>query len=117
MTSFCSPEELAALTGLFKGAEAAEAFCTKLTEGTLTSGAGSANLADAGLTGRIVGIEEGLNTFFLTVNGALVFVMHAGFAMVSSAMNKLSEAYFLVSKQRQADIQAGTYFVGFFVYV
>eukprot|EP00775_Hariotina_reticulata_P002904 gene2904-3192_t len=82
MASFCSPEELAALTGLFKGAEAAEAFCTKLTEGTLAPGAGVANMADAGLTGRLVGLEEGLNTFFLTIMGALVFIMHAGFAML-----------------------------------
>lgn len=64
---FCSPEEMAALTTMFSGnATLAEAFCTKLDT-----------------SARLSGIEEGTNTFFLTVNGALVFVMHAGFAMVS----------------------------------
>lgn len=66
-TSLCAPEELTALSSLFKGNEtAATALCDKF----------------AGMD-RIKGVEEGLNTFFLTINGALVFVMHAGFAMVS----------------------------------
>lgn len=60
----CDEGELAALTAMFKGnGTAAEAFCNKM--GT-----------------RLGGLEEGVNTFFLTINGALVFIMHAGFAMV-----------------------------------
>jgi hypothetical protein len=67
-TSLCAPEELTALASLFKGNEtAATTLCNKF----------------AGIE-RLTGVEEGLNTFFLTINGALVFVMHAGFAMVSS---------------------------------
>jgi hypothetical protein len=59
-------------TGLFKTQAAAQAFCDKL-----------AIVSTPSLGDRLSGIEEGVNTFFLTVNGALVFVMHAGFAMVS----------------------------------
>lgn len=66
-TSLCAPEELKALASLFKGNEtAATALCDKF----------------AGMD-RLKGVEEGVNTFFLTINGALVFIMHAGFAMVS----------------------------------
>lgn len=66
MASLCDEGELAALTAMFKGNEtAAGAFCDKLTT-------------------RVTGIEEGMNTFFLTIMGALVFIMHAGFAMVRS---------------------------------
>lgn len=65
MAPICDEGELSALTAMFKGNEtAATAFCDKLTT-------------------RVSGIEEGLNTFFLTIMGALVFIMHAGFAMVS----------------------------------
>ena len=38
--------------------------------------------ADGGLTARLDGLTEGVNTFFLTSCGALVFIMHAGFAML-----------------------------------
>lgn len=78
LTSFCDPTELAALSAMFKGnATAAGAFCQKLAilgspDGTSTPG----------LQQRIEGIEEGVNTFFMTVMGSLVFIMHAGFAMV-----------------------------------
>lgn len=66
-TPVCDEDELKALASMFKGNEtAASAFCDKL-------GA------------RVGGIEEGVNTFFLTIMGALVFVMHAGFAMVRAA--------------------------------
>lgn len=71
MATFCSPEELAALGRAFGGEEAATAFCDKL------GGTASGLYQD-----QLDGLREGLNTFFLTVNGALVFVMHAGFAMV-----------------------------------
>lgn len=65
MPAMCDEGELAALASMFKGNEtAATAFCDKLGN-------------------RVTGIEEGLNTFFLTIMGALVFIMHAGFAMVS----------------------------------
>jgi hypothetical protein len=64
-TAICDEGELKALTAMFKNATAASAFCDKMST-------------------RVGGVEEGLNTFFLTINGALVFVMHAGFAMVSS---------------------------------
>lgn len=65
MAPICDEGELSALTAMFAGNEtAATAFCDKLTT-------------------RVTGIEEGLNTFFLTIMGALVFIMHAGFAMVS----------------------------------
>lgn len=65
MTAVCDEGEIAALTAMFKGnSTAATAFCDKLTA-------------------RVTGIEEGVNTFFLTIMGALVFIMHAGFAMVS----------------------------------
>jgi hypothetical protein len=37
---------------------------------------------DNTVTARLDGMTEGINTFFLTSAGALVFVMHAGFAMV-----------------------------------
>jgi tetrahydromethanopterin S-methyltransferase subunit E len=64
-SAICDEGELAALASMFKGNEtAATAFCEKLGK-------------------RVTGIEEGMNTFFLTVMGALVFIMHAGFAMVS----------------------------------
>jgi len=70
-TPICDEGELKALAAMFKGNEtAASAFCDKL--GT-----------------RVGGVEEGLNTFFLTVMGALVFVMHAGFAMVRVDGSKL----------------------------
>jgi hypothetical protein len=63
-TAACDEGELAALTTMFKGnGTAASAFCDKLST-------------------RVGGIEEGVNTMFMTVNGALVFIMHAGFAMV-----------------------------------
>lgn len=66
-TPLCEPDELKALTAMFKGnATAAGAFCDKLST-------------------RVGGIEEGVNTFFMTVMGALVFIMHAGFAMVRMA--------------------------------
>lgn len=70
-TEWCSPEELAALKSLFAshgGDEAALAFCEKISKVG----------AD-----RMDGMQEGVNTFFLTSCGALVFIMHAGFAMVS----------------------------------
>jgi hypothetical protein len=68
MAPFCDEAELAALQVMFKGNEtAATAFCEKLD----------------GMTGRMDGMQEGVNTFFLTSTGALVFIMHAGFAMVS----------------------------------
>ena len=35
-----------------------------------------------GLGARLDGVTEGVNTFFLTSCGALVFIMHAGFAML-----------------------------------
>lgn len=62
-TAICDEGELKALTAMFKNATAASAFCDKMST-------------------RVGGVEEGLNTFFLTINGALVFVMHAGFAML-----------------------------------
>lgn len=66
-TPICDEGELKALASMFKGnTTAATAFCDKLGK-------------------RVTGIEEGLNTFFLTVMGALVFIMHAGFAMVSNS--------------------------------
>uniref|UniRef100_A0A383WE90 Ammonium transporter AmtB-like domain-containing protein n=1 Tax=Tetradesmus obliquus TaxID=3088 RepID=A0A383WE90_TETOB len=71
LESFCTGDELKALAGLFKTQAAAQAFCDKLT------------IVNTPLLGdRLAGIEEGVNTFFLTIMGALVFVMHAGFAML-----------------------------------
>lgn len=65
-------------TTLFgKNATAAAAFCEKLAVVSSTAD------PDYSLPDRLSGLEEGVNTFFLTVMGALVFVMHAGFAMVS----------------------------------
>jgi hypothetical protein len=40
----------------------------------------------SGLSSRLDGMTEGVNTFFLTWAGSLVFVMHAGFAMVRPAV-------------------------------
>lgn len=86
VSTFCDPSELSALTAMFKGnATAAEAFCTKLNILGTADGESVPGLQD-----RIAGIEEGLNTFFLTINGALVFIMHAGFAMVSLSACNLS---------------------------
>jgi Amt family ammonium transporter len=63
----CSPEEFAALVVAFgNNADLATSLCGKL---------GSANLVD---------VSEGLNTQFLLFAGALVFIMHGGFAMVSA---------------------------------
>lgn len=77
-TNFCAPNELVALTSLFKGnVTAAQAFCEKLTPLYDVNGNPPQYQLD--------GLREGLNTFFLTINGALVFVMHAGFAMVRCA--------------------------------
>eukprot|EP00878_Enallax_costatus_P037023 GHUV01041732.1.p1 GENE.GHUV01041732.1~~GHUV01041732.1.p1 ORF type:complete len:122 (-),score=21.56 GHUV01041732.1:68-433(-) len=76
VATFCDDAELAALSAMFKGnATAARAFCQKLA---IVGSDGHLPLGD-----RISGIEEGVNTFFLTINGALVFIMHAGFAMVN----------------------------------
>lgn len=69
--TFCSPEELAALTAAFKSAKTAASFCERLAP---ASGAASSETVEA--------MAEGINTFFLTINGALVFIMHAGFAML-----------------------------------
>lgn len=69
---FCDEDEIKALSSMFKGnSTAAEAFCAKLGH-------------------RITGDEEGMNTFFLTIMGAMVFIMHAGFAMVSSSSTSTS---------------------------
>ncbi|KAF8065460.1 AMT1-1 [Scenedesmus sp. PABB004] len=77
VATFCDPGELAALKSLFKGnATAASAFCEKL------SAVSNVNDPEYSIAGRMAGIEEGVNTFFLTIMGALVFVMHAGFAML-----------------------------------
>lgn len=77
--SFCDSAELAALSAMFNNnATAAESFCQKLSILGTPDGSTVPDLTD-----RITGIEEGVNTFFLTINGALVFIMHAGFAMVS----------------------------------
>lgn len=74
--TFCSPSELAALTTLFKNSATAESFCERLAVNG-AFGEDSNNLGD-----RLDGLTEGVNTFFLTSAGALVFVMHAGFAML-----------------------------------
>lgn len=75
MIDTCLPARLVACSaGLFKTTAAAQAFCDKLTI-----------VSEPPLADRLAGIEEGVNTFFLTIMGALVFVMHAGFAMVRSA--------------------------------
>jgi hypothetical protein len=78
LTFTCLGRFAACRTGLFKTQAAAQAFCDKL------SIVQTPPLAD-----RLAGIEEGVNTFFLTVNGALVFVMHAGFAMVRAVLKFL----------------------------
>jgi hypothetical protein len=77
----CLVRFVACRAGLFKTQAAAQAFCDKL------SVVQTPPLAD-----RLAGIEEGVNTFFLTINGALVFVMHAGFAMVSAVISDTSNA-------------------------
>jgi Amt family ammonium transporter len=69
--TFCNPEELKALTAAFKSAKVAASFCERLAP---ASGAASSETVEA--------MAEGINTFFLTINGALVFIMHAGFAML-----------------------------------
>jgi hypothetical protein len=80
MSAFCSEDELKALISIFKTEDAATAFCEKL--GTIGKPE-SMDAADwTSAADRMDGITEGLNTFFLTSCGALVFIMHAGFAMV-----------------------------------
>jgi hypothetical protein len=62
----CTGDEFTALVAAFSNnADLATSLCGKL---------GSANLVD---------VTEGLNTQFLLFAGALVFIMHGGFAMVS----------------------------------
>lgn len=79
---FCSPAELASLAKAM-GAGSAKAFCERLAPVAAFDSAAPADAAVTDVLGdRLSGIEEGVNTFFLTVNGALVFIMHAGFAMV-----------------------------------
>jgi hypothetical protein len=78
LTLTCLACFVACRTGLFKTEAAAQAFCDKLNYVQVPP-----------LGDRLAGIEEGVNTFFLTVNGALVFVMHAGFAMVSAELQSL----------------------------
>ncbi|KAI8474735.1 MAG: ammonium transporter AmtB-like domain-containing protein [Monoraphidium minutum] len=73
--TFCSPTELSALTSVFGDAAAAASFCERLAI------AGTAD-EPMSLSERLDGMQEGTNTFFLTWAGALVFVMHAGFAML-----------------------------------
>ena len=65
------------LISLFDGATAATKAATLCAQlGTTTTGIETAFAdADSELT-------VGINTMFLVLNGALVFVMHAGFAMV-----------------------------------
>jgi hypothetical protein len=75
-SSFCSPGELQALTAALKNATMAADLCARLAP------VGPWDDPTAGMSARLDGLTEGVNTFFLTSTGALVFVMHAGFAMV-----------------------------------
>ncbi|GBF92724.1 ammonium transporter [Raphidocelis subcapitata] len=74
--SFCSPAELAALTNVFKNSKVAASFCERLAV------VGTFDDPSTQLETRLSGMTEGVNTFFLTSSGALVFIMHAGFAML-----------------------------------
>ncbi|KAI8468765.1 MAG: ammonium transporter AmtB-like domain-containing protein [Monoraphidium minutum] len=74
VATFCSPAELKALEAVFKNTATAASFCERLA---IVGSADGESLND-----RLDGYQEGINTFFLTWAGALVFVMHAGFAML-----------------------------------
>jgi hypothetical protein len=77
LPTFCTTQELNSLQTLFGGnLTAAENFCSRLAP--LADQSGALPTYDD----QLLGVVEGLNTFFLTINGALVFIMHAGFAMV-----------------------------------
>jgi Amt family ammonium transporter len=68
----CTQEEFDALAQAFgDNAALATSLCAKLGEAATVA----ASLAET---------NEGLNTQFLLFAGALVFIMHGGFAMVSS---------------------------------
>ncbi len=75
----CTPDQLdaiaAVLTGVTDPEAAARALC-----GVLLAQHDSA----------IQGLRDGLNTLLLLFGGALVFIMHGGFAMVSACTEALT---------------------------
>lgn len=68
---------LAALTGAFDATQA-ETLCTTF----FAAGGATDEVTGNLLSTEIQGITEGVNTLYLIACGALVFVMHAGFAML-----------------------------------
>ena len=78
----CSPTQLAAVTAANFTQAQVVFLCTNL----LTQTVNTTVLANtiSGVTGSIQGLTEGLNCTYLFLCAALVFVMHGGFAMVSS---------------------------------
>lgn len=83
----CTPDQLdaiaAVLTGVADPGVAARTLCSVL-------------LAEH--DSAIQGLRDGLNTLLLLFGGALVFIMHGGFAMVSVCIQALtSETPYAVS--------------------
>jgi hypothetical protein len=66
----CTDDQLAALTGAGLTADAANAICANFA----SSGGSTVTIAD---------FQFGVDCGWLVLTGALVFVMHGGFAMVS----------------------------------
>ena len=82
LSSFCSPGELKALTKSFGDAAMASAFCERLANVATYDATNADKPFSSPIEDVILDMKEGVNTFFLVILGALVFIMHAGFAMV-----------------------------------
>jgi len=75
----CSPDQLSAIQGLFTDAQTVF-LCTNLLTQTVNTSTLESTIAP--IATNIQGLNEGLNCTYLILSMALVFVMHAGFAMV-----------------------------------
>lgn len=80
----CSPGQLTSIQGLFTQAQTIF-LCTNLLTNTVNTTYFQSAVDKVG--GSITGVTEGLNCIYLVMCTALVFIMHAGFAMVRSATN------------------------------
>ena len=79
----CTMAQVAQMQAMFSSSQV-DFLCTSLLSQTVNSSTGTAMLS--GITAAqssIQGLTEGLNCTYIFLCAALVFVMHAGFAMVS----------------------------------
>ena len=89
----CSEDQKSALLALFGGGangnQTAETLCgifATQDEFYYDSATGTLALNSGNIASNLAGTTAGLNTLYLVVEAALVFVMHAGFAMVRACL-------------------------------